>query len=227
MIRKIVFAILAVCLLSPILFLVVCQRMVNDGFEISDNYCINVNPLIITRKNRNNDVVNLLMSSASGEVFLKAEDNYFSSSKAYVLASEEWLKKQKAFLERWDFQLLAYPELKQAVILQYQIYKQDSDTSGALNNAYDHPNDANLQSKIFQDTVEQDKKRGELIKKYADIKMVKHSALDLRYLRLSTPTSKCPSENLIFPQVPDMFSPKPVESPSSPATDFINIFSLG
>lgn len=213
---KLLIIFLFLCLLLFVLLLVKYQKLANEGSAIEDEHCIKVNPLIIDRKNKYRDEMDLMVASASSELVEKALNAYIASAKGYLKGEEEWLTKDKVFLDSWDFKLLnlPYPEIKKMFTLQHQIYQLEYDGTKIVVEMWKKPRDFKEQIKLVNALNETMKKQDALQEELGRIWENSNNhgnepRIIIKSLFIKLPLSKCPPENRNIQGVPLILTPTP------------------
>lgn len=201
------------------------QLIVNDGFALSDEHCLKVNPLIIERKNRSSDLVNSIRALSSAETVQKTLESYINSANKYVDAEQDWLGKQEKFLNRWDFKVLAPTQVKKSADLQYKIRVREVFGALILTDVYENRDRSTTEEEKKQASIRNTRKIQELQAEYDKLFLKKASFPDPRFYLIKAPRSKCPPENFKFPVVPDPLAPETPEVPNTIPFNH-NIFSL-
>lgn len=196
------------------LSLIMYQRLVSEGSELADKQCLTVNPIIIERKNNYLKSVQAVKDNDLGAYEAETE-NYFESSQKYVEEQTKWIEAQRAYMDRWDFRLFLPGYMKQAAQYQYDSRKADIESTRLLIDAFEASelNQA-ISEELGQKSVEQVQIRNEAEKRYNDL-WEKPMKLDWRTKFIKVPESKCPEENLYYPQVEDVFTPS-IEDTDTP-----------
>jgi hypothetical protein len=180
------------------------QHLVNLGSIIADKQCLNVNPLIIQRKNTYTTAVQALMDGNSDQ-YLAENDKYMRISKKFVIAQEKWLNEQEAFMKRWDFQLFLPELIKKAAKYQYQSRLADVKSSKLIIKLYESIDTVNTKD-LTRRIIEYSTQAAEYDRKYNRLWEMEKSH-DWRTNFISIPASKCPEENLNIPDVENFLNP--------------------
>lgn len=188
------------------------QKLINEGSVLADNQCLKVNPIIIERKNaylksmqalRDNDV----------KTYEKETDKYLAASNNYIKEQEAWLKAQKKFIDRWDFQYFNPIYVKDAAMAQFVSRMADVESTKLLVEAF-YVKDLNMSiaEEDGKKAMDQIKIRNAADKKYDEI-WDHPGKLDWRTRFIRVPQTKCPNENFNFPDVEEFLNPS--SNPSS------------
>lgn len=205
----------------PILFIAYVftfQYLVNKGFSIADEHCINVNPYIIERKNAYNAQYNIMMASGSAQQFKIALDKYFQASKDYISAEKVWLPKDKALIDSPLFNLILPSYLKDTVRYQYEMYMADYLASVYIDEAFDEKDPAK-QLELSRLVIQESKTRDLNQEKYNEISNKNLGASDWIFKFVKIPTSHCPAKNDDIPNTPNLFEPATTPQPGSANPD--------
>ncbi|OGK62596.1 hypothetical protein A2334_03525 [Candidatus Roizmanbacteria bacterium RIFOXYB2_FULL_38_10] len=197
-----------------ILFIVLCftistltyQRLVNEGSVIADKQCLNVNPLIIQRKNSYTETIRIAKANGSEEDYWKEQINYLEISKKYIQAQQSWLKEQSAFINRTDYKLFIPKIIQKAGLLQYQSREADMKSTIAVTEMFKSLTDTNKQKELAT-TILNEKKKQEAAEAELDKIWKSKSNFDIRVRFIRVPKTQCPKENLNIPEVPNIFAP--------------------
>lgn len=183
------------------------QKLVNEGSILADNQCMNVNPVIIERKNSYIKSIQALKDNDYDE-YTRQTDIYFDASKKYVSLQTEWLDEQKKFISRWDFQNFNPSYIKEAAKYQYESRMNDMESTKLLIDSYEVAQlNKSFSEELALKSMEKIKTRNELDKKY-DAIWDNPGKLDWRTRFIKVPASKCPDENFNIPDVEDFLNPK-------------------
>lgn len=182
------------------------QKIVNEGSVLADNQCLKVNPLIIEKKNRYIKSIQALKDN-DPKAYEKETDAYLAASNKYITQQEAWLKSQKKYIDRWDFQYFSPPYVKEAAMAQFVSRAADVESTKLLIDAFEIK-DLNkaLSEEQGKKAIEQIKIRNAAEKKY-DAIWDNPGKLDWRTRFIRIPQTKCPEENLDIPDVEELISP--------------------
>jgi hypothetical protein len=181
------------------------QRLVNKGSVIADKQCLNVNPLIIKRKNSYVASIKNTLASGNPDDYWKEANNYLKISKKFIAAQNNWLREQKEFMDRWDFKFFLPKIVQKAAQLQYESRESNVKSSRALVELFKDPY-SKKQKQLSKTIKEEIIKANIAIKKY-DRLWESEKPFDWRTRFIKVPESKCPPENFDIPDVQDIFSP--------------------
>lgn len=185
------------------------QKLVNEGSVLADNQCLNVNPIIISRKNSYIKSLQAINDN-DFEEYEKQTDNYFKFSKEYVAAQTKWLEDQNKFVNRWDFQHFNPSYIKNAANHQYYSRLADMESTKLLIDSYEVAQlNKSLSEELALKSMEKIKIRNDADKKYDEI-WNNPGKLDWRTRFIKVPTSKCPDENFNIPDVDEFLNPESV-----------------
>lgn len=213
MTKKKVFAVgLIVSLLILMVGGIRYQQLVDEGSYLADEHCIKVSPLVKERKNIYIKQLELMEASASTEEVHKALADYKQTSEKYLKAEQDWLKKQKQLLNRWDFKFLSPNQIQQSANTQYRMYEADAFTAQYMLSAFD-AKDPMSQEFIYEKVAEFVNKSTLAGEEYNKVFSTPYNKLDPRFY-FKIPLSKCPPENLDLPIIPNIFAPEVIQEPS-------------
>lgn len=204
-ILKIGFFLLLVLFLTYTGYIFKFQQLVNEGSVIADKQCINVNPLIIQRKNSYLKSMKIIMDKGSIEDYLKELDNYIDISNKFITEQGKWLKEQKAHMNRWNYKFLIPSEIKELGRLQYISRETDMKGTKAILDML-KTTDVNRQKEYMKIIIDQTKLGKDADNEYDRI-WKKGFSPDLTMRFVKVPPSKCPKENFNIPNVPDLLLP--------------------
>lgn len=182
------------------------QQLVNEGSIIADKQCLNVNPLIIQRKNSYTETIRIAKANGSEKDYWKEQENYLAISRKYIQAQKAWLKEQKAFMDRSDYKLFIPQVIQKAGILQYQSREADLNATIAVTEMFKSPSDTNKQKELAT-IILNEKNKQEAAEAELDKIWKSTSNFDIRARFIRIPQTKCPKENLEIPEVPNIFAP--------------------
>lgn len=204
-ILKIIFAIVVFVVLGYALFEWRYQMLVNEGTAILDKQCLNVDPLIIKRKNSYLNFIRLIYEKASKEEVEKEFKTYLTTSEKFIVEQKKWLNEQNKFMNRWDFKLILVEEIHKLSQLDYKSKELDVKIfENILKMA--KTKDLNEQKKYYEENVNFLKTIEQINKEIDEIYRNKPN-FSWRTIFIKAQPSKCPKENLEIPNVPDFFQP--------------------
>lgn len=208
--RKIVgiVAISAVILVAAyfITSIAMYQKLINEGSVLADNQCLKVNPLIIERKNAYIRSMQALKDD-DAKAYEKETEKYINASNKFVTEQEVWLKAQKKYIDRWDFQYFNPSYVKDAAMTQFVSRAADVESTKLIVEAF-YVKDLNMSiaEEDGKKAMEQIKIRNAADKKYDEI-WNNPGKLDWRTRFIKVPQTRCPDENFNFPNVEDFLNP--------------------
>lgn len=182
------------------------QQLVNEGSVIADKQCLNVNPLIIQRKNSYTETISIAKANGSEEDYWKEQERYLAISRKYIQAQQAWLREQKAFMSRAVYKLFIPQIIQKAGILQYQSREADMNATIAVTEMFKSLSDASKQKELATVILSEKKKQKEAEAELDKIWKSK-SNFDIRVRFIRVPKTQCPKENLEIPEVPNIFAP--------------------
>lgn len=211
--KKVIFACFLLVLIY-LFFLSSYQKVVNDATVLADAHCLDVNPLIIARKNSYLASWKILESSGSAEDYWKEMGNYKNLSMQYRDAEAGWLNTQEKFLQRWDYRFLTPDIIKRGMENQYRSRQGELLLTHLTLEAFDATDEAK-QKELFDTMMDIKQKLNKTDEDYEWLEReAKKKPLTLLDLLIRIPTTKCPPENFNIPEIDSPFLPK--ELPSSP-----------
>lgn len=104
------------------------QQVVNDGTLLAEEHCLTVNPAIAYKQQKALEYMNAYQSSSSADIQQSSTD-FSNAAQQVVDLYVPFLGKQKAFLNRWDFQFFTSKELKDVYSAQYHKYLTDMESN--------------------------------------------------------------------------------------------------
>ena len=182
------------------------QQLVNEGSIIADKQCLNVNPLIIQRKNSYTETIRIAKLNGSEKDYWKEQERYLTISKKYIQAQQAWLREQKAFMNRADYKFFIPKVIQEAGLLQYQSREADMKSTIAVTEMFKSLTDTNRQKELVT-IIMNEKKKQEAAEAELDKIWKSKSNFDIRVRFIRVPKTKCPKENLNIPEVPNIFAP--------------------
>lgn len=202
---KLTILLFLVCLVTVIAVYLRFQQVVKEEASLNDERCLNINPVVIERKNAYLSSMQAMVTSGE-EAFIEENKKYVNLLKNNVTVESEWSLKYKKLLDRWDFKLLIPPILQKTARLRWESHVYENETS---------KNMIVLTESFFQDGDENDPKLKEagdnikiLTKQSGDVEaeletLANDSSLykDFRISLMRIPESKCPDENYNIPDV--------------------------
>lgn len=201
---------LLVLIIATILFFGISiffyQQLVNEGSIIADKQCLNVNPLIIQRKNSYSETIRIAKANGTEEEYWKEQNNYLSISKKYIQAQQLWLNEQKTFINRADYKLFIPQVIQKAGLLQYESREADLKATIAVTDMFKSLTDTNKQKELAT-IILNEKKKQEAAEAELDKLWKSTTNFDIRQGFIRVPKTKCPKENLEIPEVPNIFAP--------------------
>jgi hypothetical protein len=170
------------------------QIVINDGTELADERCLKIDPLINKKKQKSFEYSQVSRVKNDDKKFAKTTEELKKLFISVVDISEPWMKKQKTFLNRWDFNFFVHPALKETFYAQYEKYAADLESNKIMSRLFDQPNN---QSDLK--AIKSSFKKMEEAQKKLDNKMnfVKKQR-DFRQRFIKTPPSKC-QEDFFYP----------------------------
>lgn len=191
------------------------QRLINEGSALADNQCLKVNPIIIERKEAYINSLTALKANDS-VTYEQDTDHYLDLSRKYVTEQTKWLGAEKAYIDRWDFQLFVPSDMKEMAITQFVSRAADTESTKALIEAFKVKDlSQSLMNEHLKKSADQVKIRNEADDKYNEL-LNGPRKYDWRTTFITVPSSKCPKENYNIPDVNDIFYPPSFVKPNVP-----------
>lgn len=174
------------------------QQLVNEGSALAEEHCLKVNPVIEIKQQKALKYFNTIVSSSSAESSVRLTSTEFSKSAQDVVnVSSDWMKKQKEFLDRWDFQFFTSKEIKDLFYAQYDKYLADIDGNKFVVEYFNYFEDPTIRQRFE-----------ESIKRQVQTQLVLDEALktagkrsDIRWYFTKVPVSKCDLKE-DYPSIP-------------------------
>jgi len=189
------------------LFTLTYQRITNEGSMIADKQCLNVNPLIIERKNSYIKSTTLMLAGGDPKEYWAEQERYVALSKKYMAAQDAWLQEQKQLMDRWDYQLIVPQHVKDAFRYQYISREADMEGARALVQIFASVGDQERQKQLAQIILDEHKKQDAADKAYSLIwDTAPKNDIRMRFIKI--PQTTCPAENFNIPDTDDLFKPK-------------------
>lgn len=181
------------------------QNVINQGSALADKQCLNVNPLIIARKESYIKSIQDIQETENIDGYLEESKNYIRISKEFIKTQNKWIEEQEALMNRWDYKLLMPAEIKELGRLQIRSRKAEVISSKTILKLFEAKDDASRED-LLKIVFKQTEIANEADNAYEELwnKGQKPSWIDDF---ISIPTSKCPQENLNIPDVNDTLFP--------------------
>jgi len=195
---KIIGLLITLIVILFVIYISKYQQLINEGSELADTHCIEINPLIIKRKQAYIYAINV--AKLNTNLYMEEIDKYLKFSKEYVKAEKKWLDKENSFLNRWDVKLLIDKRIREAGIWQYKSYLADYLGSDAIVKAFD-AKDKKEQKRLLDVVVQTSKDMNEADVEYVKMWENRYSDFDIRNYFIRIPSPKCPQENYNIPDV--------------------------
>jgi hypothetical protein len=184
-----------------------------EGNEIFGQRCATVNPSLIAYKNNFLDFTDEVKKGekSNPEYIYGYFQAYINEVRNYAPKEVEWLKTQRAFLDRWDFQLFEPWYIKEAAEYQYRMYEGYRDEALALLKIIeDHEKKPETQE-MFDNARN---KRNENSYLYFELSKRASEFRDWRKIFGSVPMPEgCTEELLNIPDTTGALDPDPIEVP--------------
>lgn len=165
--------------------------------QISDFHCIEVNPLIIERKNSYVILMDHLLNEDIEQYTIETE-RYMDLSTQYARKEKEWINMQTEFLRKPDVK-----KYTPKIILegeQLLIEQRDAEMKSSLSIIKMGMVESEEESqKLIADVKKYNTIAEEKEKTYWELVEEKKSMPDLREWFISFPESRCPEQNLEIP----------------------------
>lgn len=181
------------------------QWIFDKGNYLADQHCINVNPLIIARKNAYLDSMESLLVNYDTVSYMKYTDEYINHSLEYIEREKEWLEDNFEYLNKWYVKFFVNKNIQDTLWLDHKMYETDMNGSIIMVELFadlyekDGLNQEKLSLKLaknynkYQDLEKQIEKKRQITKK-----LFKNN---IRNKLMQIPITKCPAENYHIPDV--------------------------
>lgn len=196
--KKIIAFLIVVPAILFTLYIAKYQALIKESSALSDQHCLDVNPLIIERREKY--IESLQVATLNTDLAVEAMGEYLNLSKEYVKAEKQWLKKQEAFLNRWDVQMFLDRSVQEAGKWQYRIYEADYRSIDAVTRALG-TKDTKEHDRLIQLSQQATKDGKYAQTEYTKLWKNRPTNFDIRNYFLTIPPSRCPDENFDIPDV--------------------------
>lgn len=203
---RVVFVSLIIIIILLALYLQKYQQIVNEGSDIADFYCLEVNPLTIKRKQAYINFMSILLASGSAEQVNDALTKYKEALKESISAEELWLDKKANFGNRWDVNFFSPEIIKKASQLQFDSRKNEYYSNKTLLQLFDEK-DPEKKTQLSDSFKEYLKLSNQNDDEYNKLWNNPKKESDLRFIFTKVPKTKCPPENFDFPDTQEFLIP--------------------
>ena len=209
--NKLAFLIISFILLFCLyhfVFLFLYQNVINQGSALADKQCLNVNPLIIARKESYIKSIQDIQETENIDGYLEESKNYIRISKEFIKTQNKWIEEQEALMSRWDYKLLMPAEIKELGKLQIRSRRADVKSSLTVLKLFEAIDEEDSQD-LVEDIFKQTKIANEANEAYSRLweKGKKPSWID-QFIKI--PPSKCTEKNFNIPDVNEILFPADV-----------------
>lgn len=184
-----------------------------EGNKIFGQRCTIVNPPLIAYKNNFLDFAKEIKKGEKSNTSYVVGyfQQYVNEIRNYVPKEAEWLKTQRKFIDRWDFQLLEPWYIKESAEYQYRMYTGYRDEASVLIEILDsNGNTPELQAK-FDDARARRNDNSQL---YFELFERASEFNDWRKIFGSVPMPEgCSEELLTIPDTTGALDPEPIKVP--------------
>ncbi len=207
--KKILLVIFAVSISAVFIYSRILQSHADESGMIFDDRCNNVNPTLISYKNSFLQMWQTINDNGSSEKVNSEMDNYNKGIAKYLPLESEWLKKQSAFITRWDFQFFEPDYVKDLAKLQLEMYQAQRDNAAYTLNLFENPKEPE------NFNVSAAKKYIDASNAYFEAYEIANKKDDWRKLLWKAPPINCDPKNLVIPDTSlDKIFPNPVPTTS-------------
>jgi len=195
-ILKVFIIILVFTFVSIFLYSKILQAHADEGGKLFDERCNNVNPALIAYKNSYLQMWNIIYGKTKypQDALLNKLTEYVNGIKKYLPLENDWIQKESAYINRWDFQLFEPDYVKRLANLQVEMYKSQKNSDQEVIRIAENPAsgerfDSSLTDKFKKASEDYFKAHDEASKKS-----------DWRKFLWKEPAINCPEENLHIPE---------------------------
>jgi hypothetical protein len=192
--------VLAVITLVYVGYVLKYQQLLNEGTEIANQQCTDVNPLIFHRKKLYVDTMQILTASGSTKTYWDKTDQFLIVSKQYIAAQKAWLVKEKAYIHRWDFKVFAPSYIQHMAQLQYDSREADMKAQIILDQMlgrfYLTGEDTGEQQ--MGEVTELTAKRDKADKEMEELWKEHQGKFEVRTFFITVPTNECSNQKYVF-----------------------------
>src|SRR5262245_33260258 len=128
------FFIALICFISFLLiYAYKLHSLALEGNNLFEQRCLVVNPPLIEYKNSFLQVADYLKNPEkhATDDFKSSFDHYIAGMRDYAEKEDAWIRNQKSYVNRWDFQLFEPSTVKEAAQYQIKMYEAQRDETQA------------------------------------------------------------------------------------------------
>lgn len=163
------------------------QQLINEEAIIADERCLVIKPIIAKKQLAALKYFEVFASSTSAQMKLATSNEVIKYTKMTVTTSAPWMKKQKLFLDKWEFSFFTNEKLKDVFYAQYDKDLANYEGNIALIEYFDKFEDPQYQSNVLKAIKKQDETQTILDKAIKEAE----KRFDIRWYFTKVPLSKC------------------------------------
>lgn len=179
------------------------QQIVNEGAALSNERCLEIDPLIDQKRIASYKYWQDSQASESAEVITEDITQVVILSSQVLEKSAPWMGEMQNFINRLDFQFFSGKELKELTFAQFEKYNADYEANKYMVEYYASPTEEGGKKMI--DALEKMNKAQERVVQKLNAAQKK---TDIRYYFIKVPPTKCAVEDgsgiPVVPAVPDL-----------------------
>ena len=199
---KIGFFLLILLFLALTGYIYKYQLLVNEGSKLAEERCQTVDTILFKKQREALEYYQLTLTSKDTDLIDKKIAGLKEIYKETIKTSEPWMKKQKYFINRWDFKFFTHKALVDVFYAQYEKYRLDLESNKIMLAAFDSK-DVDKSAKLITSIM----KKMDDAQKILDEKVkIAENRRDFRYRFIRVPPSNCPTNPLFAP--PSYYNPK-------------------
>lgn len=165
------------------------QQIVNEGAILSDDRCLDVDPVVAQKRVAAFQYWQDYQASKSADVIVGDIAQVVTLSSQVLEKSAPWMERMQNFVNRLDFRYFSSKESRELTFAQFEKYNTDYEANKALVEYYTNP--TNEGGKKLVDSVEKMKKaQGKVEEKFKAVQ----GKSDIRLFFVKIPMSKCAQE---------------------------------
>lgn len=199
--KKVALAVFIGVLILLLLYIFLYQQIVNKGSSLADDQCLNVNPIMIEKRQHYINSIKIIQTSGDVDDYWKEVEMYLSSARQYIDAQSLWLENQKKHMNGLDFKIIVPSYMKRAASLQYDSREADLRATAALVELLEKKDttDEVLINELSETVIAETERAKRAEQEYADLWDSTPGKNDLRKFFINIPESRCPAENFDLP----------------------------
>lgn len=185
--RKIILSVIILLIVLFVGYMYKYQQLVNEGSYLQEERCLALDPLFVQKDQSIQDYTKVYYSTASAEVIQKASDRMIQDFSSTIAISEPWMKKEREYLERWDFKFFIDSKGVDVFNALYDKYMADLNANRAMVNYAKNTTDEKLRLGVADTMYKQDVAQKKLDEKFEIAK----NRFDIRSYFIKVPKLRC------------------------------------